>query len=333
MENQFSNYKNKIGILLTNLGTPDSPDPKSLRKYLNQFLMDRRVVDLPRIFWVPLLKIIILNIRPRKSAKLYRKIWTDKGSPLLSFSRKIIEKIDEKFKDKKNNFIIILGMRYGNPSIKEALQAFKKEGVSKILVFPLYPQTGSPTTSSTFDAINNFLNKELWMPNLRFISGYHDHPFYIDLLANSIEKSFSDNGKPEKLIFSFHGMPKRYLKNGDPYYCFSHKTARLVAEKLNLKTDEYDLAFQSRFGKEEWLKPYIEDIIIDYKEEGVKSLQIISPAFSVDCLETLEEINIQYRKLFLSNGGERFHYIPCLNDTEGHIDMIKVIIENNIKGW
>ena len=333
MENQFSNYKNKIGILLTNLGTPDSPDPKSLRKYLNQFLMDRRVVDLPRIFWVPLLKIIILNIRPRKSAKLYRKIWTDKGSPLLSFSRKIIEKIDEKFKDKKNNFIIILGMRYGNPSIKEALQTFKKEGVSKILVFPLYPQTGSPTTSSTFDAINNFLNKELWMPNLRFISGYHDHPFYIDLLANSIEKSFSDNGKPEKLIFSFHGMPKRYLKNGDPYYCFSHKTARLVAEKLNLKTDEYDLAFQSRFGKEEWLKPYIEDIIIDYKEEGVKSLQIISPAFSVDCLETLEEINIQYRKLFLSNGGERFHYIPCLNDTEGHIDMIKVIIENNIKGW
>ena len=333
MENQFSNYKNKIGILLTNLGTPDSPDPKSLRKYLNQFLMDRRVVDLPRIFWVPLLKIIILNIRPRKSAKLYRKIWTDKGSPLLSFSRKIIEKIDEKFKDKKNNFIIILGMRYGNPSIKEALQTFKKEGVSKILVFPLYPQTGSPTTSSTFDAINNFLNKELWMPNLRFISGYHDHPFYIDLLANSIEKSFSDNGKPEKLIFSFHGMPKRYLKNGDPYYCFSHKTARLVAEKLNLKTDEYDLAFQSRFGKEEWLKPYIEDIIIDYKEEGVKSLQIISPAFSVDCLETLEEINIQYRKLFLSNGGEKFHYIPCLNDTEGHIDMIKVIIENNIKGW
>ena len=333
MENQFSNYKNKIGILLTNLGTPDSPDPKSLRKYLNQFLMDRRVVDLPRIFWVPLLKIIILNIRPRKSAKLYRKIWTDKGSPLLSFSRKIIEKIDEKFKDKKNNFIIILGMRYGNPSIKEALQTFKKEGVSKILVFPLYPQTGSPTTSSTFDAINNFLNKELWMPNLRFISGYHDHPFYIDLLANSIEKSFSDNGKPEKLIFSFHGMPKRYLKNGDPYYCFSHKTARLVAEKLNLKTDEYDLAFQSRFGREEWLKPYIEDIIIDYKEEGVKSLQIISPAFSVDCLETLEEINIQYRKLFLSNGGEKFHYIPCLNDTEGHIDMIKVIIENNIKGW
>ena len=333
MQKEFEGKNKQIGVLITNLGTPDSPTNKGLKKYLNQFLMDRRVVDLPRIFWVPLLKIIILNIRPRKSAKLYRKIWTDKGSPLLSFSRKIIEKIDEKFKDKKNNFIIILGMRYGNPSIKEALQTFKKEGVSKILVFPLYPQTGSPTTSSTFDAINNFLNKELWMPNLRFISGYHDHPFYIDLLANSIEKSFSDNGKPEKLIFSFHGMPKRYLKNGDPYYCFSHKTARLVAEKLNLKTDEYDLAFQSRFGREEWLKPYIEDIIIDYKEEGVKSLQIISPAFSVDCLETLEEINIQYRKLFLSNGGERFHYIPCLNDTEGHIDMIKVIIENNIKGW
>ena len=332
MENRFLNYDDKIGILLTNLGTPDSPDSKSLRKYLNQFLMDRRVVDLPRFFWVPLLKFIILNIRPRKSAKLYRKIWTDKGSPLLFFSTKIIEKVEKKFKNKKS-FFILLGMRYGNPSIKKALKKFKKEGVSKILVFPLYPQSGSPTTSSTFDAINNFLKVEPWMPNFRFISGYHDHPFYIDLLANSIENSFLDNGKPEKLIFSFHGMPKRYLKNGDPYYCFSHKTARLVAEKLNLKKDEYDLAFQSRFGREEWLKPYIEDIIIDYKKQNIKSLQIISPGFSVDCLETLEEINIQYRKLFLNNGGERFHYIPCLNDTKGHIEMIKMIIENNIKGW
>ncbi len=333
MKNQFLNYGEKIGILLTNLGTPDSPDSKGLRRYLNQFLMDRRVVDLPRFFWVPLLKLIILNIRPRKSAKLYRKIWTDEGSPLLSYSNKIIEKICKIFKSKKGNYSIKLGMRYGNPSIESALKIFKKEKVSKILVFPLYPQAGSPTTSSTFDAVNNFLESEPWMPNLRFISGYHDHPSYIDLLANSVEKSFLDNGIPEKLIFSFHGMPKRYLENGDPYYCFSHKTARLVAEKLNLKEDEYDLAFQSRFGREEWLKPYIEDIIIDYKKEGVKSLQIISPAFSVDCLETLEEINIQYQKLFLNNGGERFHYIPCLNDTKGHIEMIKMIIENNIKGW
>ncbi len=332
MENQFSNYSNKIGILLTNLGTPDSPTPKSLRRYLNQFLMDQRVVDLPRALWVPILKLIILNVRPKKSAKLYDKIWTEEGSPLLAISKKIVKSIDKKFEN-KGNFFVILGMRYGNPSIQKAMEFFKKKEVSKILVFPLYPQSGSPTTSSTFDAVNNYLKTEPWIPHLRFISGYHDESDYIELLAKSVEESFLANGKPEKLIFSFHGMPLRYLKNGDPYYCFSHKTARLVAEKLKLKKNEYDLAFQSRFGREEWLKPYIEDIIENYKKEGIKSLQIISPAFSVDCLETLEEINIQYKKLFLENGGEKFHYIPCLNDSAGHIKMIERIIERNIQGW
>ena len=332
MENQFSNYSDKIGILLTNLGTPDSPTSKSLRKYLNQFLMDRRVVDLPRALWVPILKLIILNIRPKKSAKLYKKIWTDEGSPLLAISKKIIENIDKRFEN-KNNFFVALGMRYGSPSIQNAMRFFKEKEVSKILVFPLYPQSGSPTTSSTFDAVNNFLKTEPWIPHLRFISGYHDEFDYIELLAKSVEESFSTKGKPEKLIFSFHGMPLRYLKNGDPYYCFSHKTARLVAEKLKLKKSEYDLAFQSRFGREEWLKPYIEDIIVNYNQEGVKSLQIISPAFSVDCLETLEEINIQYRKLFFDGGGKKFHYIPCLNDSKGHIKMIAKIIEKNIQGW
>ncbi len=332
MENQFLNYSDKIGILLTNLGTPDSPTPKSLRKYLNQFLMDQRVVDLPRALWVPILKLIILNIRPKKSAKLYDKIWTDEGSPLLSISKKIFKSIDQKFEN-KGNFFIALGMRYGNPSIQKAMEFFKEKEVSKILVFPLYPQSGSPTTSSTFDAVNNYLKTEPWIPHLRFISGYHDDSDYITLLAKSVEESFLTNGKPEKLIFSFHGMPLRYLKSGDPYYCFSHKTARLVAEKLKLKKNQYDLAFQSRFGREEWLKPYIEDIIESYKEKGIKSLQIISPAFSVDCLETLEEINIQYRKLFLEGGGEKFHYIPCLNDSVGHIKMIERIIERNIQGW
>ena len=228
MENQFSNYSDKIGILLTNLGTPDSPTPKSLRKYLNQFLMDQRVVDLPRALWVPILKLIILNIRPKKSAKLYDKIWTEEGSPLLAISKKIVENINIKFQN-KSNFFITLGMRYGSPSIQKAMNFFKENEVSKILVFPLYPQSGSPTTSSTFDAVNNFLKTEPWIPHLRFISGYHDEFDYIELLAKSVEESFSTKGKPEKLIFSFHGMPLRYLKNGDPYYCFSHKTARLVA--------------------------------------------------------------------------------------------------------
>ena len=333
MENQFSNYQQKIGILITNLGTPDSPSTKSLRKYLNQFLMDKRVVDLPRALWIPLLKLIILNIRPKKSAKLYEKIWYKDGSPLLVHSKNILHKLEKNLSHDSNNLFIALGMRYGNPSIENELKLFKERGISKILIFPLYPQAGSPTTSSTFDAVNTFLLNESWMPNLRFISGYHDHPLYIKALAKSVEDSFMKNGKPEKLIFSFHGMPLRYLKNGDPYYCFSHKTARLVAEKLSFGQDYYDLAFQSRFGREEWLKPYIEDIIMDYAKKGVKKLQIISPAFSVDCLETLEEIKIQYKELFLDNGGETFHYVPCLNDSDDHLDLIKSIIKENIKGW
>ena len=330
MKNEFKDLKNKIGVLIVNLGTPNSPSKKDLKKYLNQFLMDKRVVDLPRLLWIPLLKIFILNTRPKKSAKLYKKIWTEHGSPLLAFSQKIIRKLSKKFDQKIS---LGLGMRYGSPSIKKVLQSFKNEKISKFLVLPLYPQAGSPTTSSTFDSVSNFIKNDPWMPQLRFVAGYHDNKNYINALTESISISFSNNGKPDQLIFSFHGMPKRYLENGDPYYCFCHKTTRLIAQKLNIDENSYKIAFQSRFGSEPWLEPYIDELIINQAEEGTKHLQVISPGFSVDCLETLEEINIQYRDLFLNNGGEKFEYIPCLNDGESHIELIKSIIDNNIKGW
>ena len=333
MQNEFKNKNKQIGILITNLGTPDSPTSKDLKKYLNEFLMDRRVVDLPRIFWVPLLKLIILNVRPRKSAKIYKAIWTDDGSPLLSFSKSILNELTSNFKEIDPDITLEIGMRYGNPSIKNALNNFKEKTISKILVLPLYPQAGSPTTTSTFDAINDHIKNQSWVPNIRFVSGYHDNDDYIGCLSKSIKKSFSKHGKPDKLIFSYHGMPERYLHEGDPYFCFCHKTTRLVAEKLSLESNLYEMAFQSRFGYEKWLQPYIDDMIPNLVNEGVRHLQIISPGFSVDCLETLEEINIQYRELFLEKGGEKFEYIPCLNDGDDHMKMIQSIINDNIKGW
>jgi len=332
MQKEFEGKNKQIGILITNLGTPDSPTKKGLKKYLNQFLMDRRVVDISRLLWVPLLKLIILNVRPKKSAKLYKSIWTEDGSPLLAISKKILARLKDAFKDDKNLFFD-LGMRYGNPSIDKALNRFKEKGISKIVVLPLYPQAGSPTTSSTMDAVNKFLSEQSWTPNLRFISGYHDNDNYIDSISKSIEDSFSKNGKPDKLIFSYHGMPERYLHEGDPYFCFCHKTTRLVAEKLRLDKGDYEMAFQSRFGYEKWLQPYVDEMIPNLAKNGTKHLQIISPGFSVDCLETLEEIDIQYRELFEEHGGKKYSYIPCLNDSDEQIELVKSLIMNNSKGW
>ena len=298
-----------------------------LKKYLNQFLLDRRVVDINRFLWWIILKLIILNIRPKRSAALYKKIWTNEGSPLLVEMKKILGSLKEK--NENNQIYFDLGMRYGEPSIKQSLEKFKEKNITKILIFPLYPQAGSPTSSSTFDEVSNVISKWPWVPSLRFINGYHDRGEYIA----SVSKTISNTSKLDNIIFSFHGMPLRYLTNGDPYYCFCHKTARLIAEDLNLSMDKYTLAFQSRFGREEWLKPYIDDIIVEKARTGIKKLHIVSPGFSVDCLETLEEIKIQYSELFIENGGEELIYIPCLNSQEDHINMIDNMIEQNIKDW
>ena len=331
MQDFEQGFSNKIGILITNLGTPDAPDKKSLKKYLRQFLSDRRVVDYNPFLWKIILYGIILNIRPKRSARLYKSIWTEEGSPLLKNMNEIVTGLDRLFINK--NVTIRLGMRYGNPSIESALETFKNNNVYKILVLPLYPQAGSPTNSSTLDEISNVFSKWPWVPSLRFVNGYHDRADYIAALSKSIISSVSDTSTIEKLIISFHGMPFRYLKEGDPYYCFCHKTARLLANKLKLKSEQYSLAFQSRFGREEWLKPYIDEEIVKYAKNGTKKLHVISPGFSVDCLETLEEIKIQYNKLFKENGGEELAYIPCLNSSEEHLKIIKGILDENLNGW
>ena len=331
MEGFDPDYSSKIGVLVTNLGTPDSPSKGSLRRYLKEFLSDKRVVDYNRFLWYIILHGIILNIRPKRSAKLYKKIWTQNGSPLMVHMTSIINKLKSKLNH--NNLQIELGMRYGNPSLESALENFKKNNVMKILTIPLYPQAGSPTSSSTFDEIARVLRKWPWIPSVRFVNGYHDRDDYIKGIQNSINSSIPNITDIEMIIFSFHGMPFRYLKEGDPYYCFCHKTARLIAENLRIDKEKYSLAFQSRFGREEWLKPYIDEKIINYAKNGIKTLHVVSPGFSVDCLETLEEIQIQYNDLFKQNGGEKLVYIPCLNSNEDQISMLHSMINENIKGW
>ena len=325
--------KSKIGILLTNLGTPDEPTAKSLKVYLKEFLSDTRVIETPKWIWWLILNGIILNIRPAKSAKLYKSIWADGGSPLMVNARKQLQLTEKRFKDSHPHLVFDLGMRYGNPSIKSALNNLRKQNCDKIIIFPLYPQYCAATTGSTFDAVaKEFLNWR-WVPSLRFISNYHTSDQYITALCNSIKEYWEKNSKPKKLIFSYHGVPKKYLDKGDPYHCFCHRTTRLVKEKMNLDEDLCLTTFQSRFGPAEWLQPYTDKTIEKFAKDGVDDIQIISPAFSSDCLETIEELNGENREIFMDNGGKKFDYIPCLNDRIDHIDMIETLIKSEINGW
>lgn len=309
----------KVGVLLVNLGTPDEPTVSAVRRYLAEFLSDPRVIELPRLLWMFILHGIILRIRPSKSAALYQQVWTSEGSPLLAISRQQRHAIQEQLKEVAS---VKLGMRYGNPSIASALRELQKEAVRKIIVLPLYPQYAGPTTGSTFDAVVNELKSWRWVPELHFINNYCDAPLYIEALANSLTEHIAQQGKPQKIIFSYHGMPQRYLLAGDPYYCFCQKTTRLVQEKLALGKTECITSFQSRFGREEWLKPYTSETLRSLPSEGVTRVAIISPAFSADCLETLEELAVENRKVFLDAGGEHYYYVTALNDREDHIRML-----------
>jgi ferrochelatase len=321
----------KIGVLLTNLGTPDAPTASALRRYLREFLSDPRVVEIPRLLWLIILHGIILRIRPKKSAKLYESIWTKDGSPLLVISQQQRDKVAEKIAGKYgDNVQVELAMRYGTPSISNALDKLQRSGANKLIVLPLYPQYAGPTVGSTFDAVINQLKTWRWVPSFSFISGYHDNPNYIRALADSVEKHIQDHGKPEKLVLSFHGMPKYFLDQGDPYYCFCAKTTRLLMEALAFSQDDYVMTFQSRFGKAEWLKPYTDETLIDLASNN-KHVAVISPAFSADCLETLEELVHENRDLFLAAGGEKYHYIPALNSDELHIETIVDLITDEIK--
>ncbi|NCF18963.1 MAG: ferrochelatase [Haliea sp.] len=320
----------KVGILLTNLGTPQAPEKTALRTYLKQFLSDPRVVEVPRLLWWLILNGIILNIRPARSAAAYRTVWTDQGSPLLFHTRAQAQALQERL---GHQAIVDFAMRYGQPAIPDVLQKMLEQGVRKLLVLPLYPQYSGPTTASTFDAIAEDFTHRRWLPELRFVSHYHDHPAYIAAIAASIRNHRAKHGNSDKLLFSYHGEPKSYLDRGDPYHCECLKTTRLVAEELGLAGEEFMSTFQSRFGREEWLQPYTDETLKGLPGQGVKSVQVICPGFAADCLETLEEIAVENRDYFLSAGGERFDYIPCLNSGAAHIDALAGIVAQHLQGW
>ena len=325
--------KEKIGVLITNLGTPDAPNKKELKVYLNQFLSDPRVIELPKILWQIILKLVILQIRPSKSAEAYKQIWTDKGSPLLDIANRQLNKIQSSFSSKNENIVFEVGMRYGNPSIPDALLKLQKKQVRRLLVLPMYPQYCAATTGSTFDEVTNVLQKWRWIPEMRFINQYFEEKNYIEALSNSIKSFWKKTPKPQKIIFSYHGIPKRYLTNGDPYHCFCLKTTRLVKENMGLSDDEIMTTFQSRFGREEWLKPYTSETLKELPKQGIKNIHIISPGFSSDCLETLEELEEENKEYFMESGGENYHYIPCLNDHDDHIDVFVNLIKKHTQGW
>ncbi|HEC20855.1 MAG TPA: ferrochelatase [Gammaproteobacteria bacterium] len=323
------------GVLITNLGTPDAPTPEALRRYLAEFLWDPRIVDsLPRPIWWLALHGLILRIRPPRSAKAYASIWGDEGSPLLAIAERQLAALRESLAQRLPGPVVVeLGMRYGNPSLASAVAKLRDAGARRVLVLPLYPQYSCSTTASTFDAIAEEMKSWRWVPELRFINQYHDETGYIEALASSIRESWAKREPPEKLLFSFHGTPRRFFTEGDPYHCQCHKTARLVAERLGLAENRWQLTFQSIFGREEWLQPYTIETLRELGDKGVKSVDIVCPGFSADCLETLEEIAVENKAAYLEAGGEKFHYIPALNDRADHITALAGLVQKHLAGW
>lgn len=324
----------KVGILLANLGTPDAPTAKALRPYLRQFLSDARIVEIPRIIWWFILHCIILVFRPKKSAEKYASIWTKEGSPLLVHAQKQALLLRGFLGQKiKSPFAVELGMSYGTPSMLSAIEKLKTQHCDRILVFPLYPQYAASSTASALDAVWRILLKTRNVPAIRTIKHYHDHPAYITALAQSVREHWRINGKPTKLVMSFHGVPKFHLLRGDPYHCECHKTARLLAEALALNKDEYLVAFQSRFGKQEWLKPYLASTLETLGKAKTARVDVICPGFSSDCLETLEEIAMEGQHIFQSHGGGEYRYIQALNENEAWIHAMTTIALENLQGW
>ncbi len=315
----------KTGILLVNLGTPDSTNWWDIRRYLKEFLSDRRVIELNPIVWQIILNLFILTFRPSKTAHAYKKIWRKESneSPLLYFTRMQTTKLRNKIGNE--NLIVDFAMRYGNPSINSKLDKLKEEGCENIVILPLYPQYAAATTATVCDEVYRSLMKMRWQPSLQIIPHYESNPFYIECLINSIQKKIKEiNWKPDLIISSYHGIPKSYFDRGDPYHCYCQKTTRLIKEKFN----EIEIAttFQSRFGPQEWLTPYTDKTLEELPSKGVRNLLVICPGFASDCVETLEEINIQGKEVFLDNGGKNFDLIPCLNDNSDHIELFRKLV-------
>jgi ferrochelatase len=324
----------KLGVLMLNLGTPDAPTPNAVRRYLAEFLNDPRVVEVPRPLWWFILHGVILRVRPARSARAYQAVWTDRGSPLLDIAQRQAAGLQQRLTQRVGSSVRVeLAMRYGNPSVSGALERLKADHVRRLLVLPLYPQYSGTTTASTFDAVTEELSTWHWLPELRFVNQYHDDPAYIDALVASIRTAWAEKGEPERLLFTFHGIPKRYFTAGDPYHCHCQKTARMVADSLGLDEDRWLVSFQSRVGRDEWLQPYTDETLKLWGSDGVKSVHVIAPGFSADCLETLEEIDVENRRYFLEAGGGDYYYIPCLNDAPAHLDMLAGLVARHTCGW
>jgi protoporphyrin/coproporphyrin ferrochelatase len=318
----------RIGVLLVNLGTPDAPTPKAVKRYLKQFLSDRRVVELPALLWQPILRGIILNTRPKKSAANYAKVWTDKGSPLAFHTAAQAEALALRMGDAA---IVRYAMRYGEPSIGGQLAAMKAEGCNRILIAPLYPQYSGATTATVQDEVFSTLAAMRWQPALRTLPSYHDDPAYIGALKTSVEQGLAAlDFEPDAIIASFHGMPERTLHLGDPYHCHCQKTARLLSEAMER---ELTVTFQSRFGRAKWLEPATDATLERLAKEGKSKIAIFAPGFASDCLETLEELAMEGRKQFMDAGGTDFAYVPCLNDSEPGMAMLQAIVARELQGW
>ena len=331
----------KVGILITNLGTPASPDRKSLRKYLKQFLSDPRVVEIPRAIWWFILNGIILNTRPSASARLYRSVWTDVGSPLMfhtkaqsnELSKLLAQRLFNTERLENTGLVVDFAMRYGEPSIPSKMREMQDAGIDKLLVLPLYPQYSGSTTGSTFDAIAEEFKGTRWIPEFRFVNKYHDNPDYISACAQAIKSHWQNNGRNQLLLLSYHGVPKMYLDKGDPYHCHCHKTSRLIAESLELQEGEYLTTFQSRFGRAEWLQPYTDKTLLALPDQNITSVDLFCPGFAADCLETLEEIAVENKRYFIDAGGSSYSYIPALNASAEHIGMFANLVEQTIADW
>jgi len=326
----------RTAVVLVNLGTPDEPTAPALRRYLREFLSDRRVVEIPRLVWWPILHGIILNTRPAKSAAKYASVWTDQGSPLAMWTARQATLLQGSLGERGQRppqLLVRYAMRYGNPSIASVLDELKAENATRILILPLYPQYAAATTASVNDAVMAWSMRQRRQPELRFVQRYHDDPLYIDALVQRVRSHWMTHGRGDKLVLSFHGVPERSLLLGDPYHCECHKTARLMAERLGLKPDEWLVTFQSRFGKAKWLQPYTEPTLVKLAREGLSRVDVMCPGFTSDCLETLEEIAQEARDAFLGAGGRAFEYIPALNDRPEWIAALAGIALRHLQGW
>jgi ferrochelatase len=320
-------------VVLCNLGTPDEPTPPALRRYLREFLSDPRVVEIPRAVWLPLLHGVILRTRPARSARKYATIWTPDGSPLKTWTVKQAKLLGGYLGQRGHRVLVRHAMRYGSPSIASVLDEVKTAGATRVLILPLYPQYSGPTTASVFDAVAAWGQTVRTLPELRFVNRFHDDRGYIDALARRVTDYWQTHGRGNRLVLSFHGVPKRTLMLGDPYHCECQKTARLLGERLDLKPDQLQVTFQSRFGKAEWLQPYTEPTLIALARQGVDRVDVLCPGFTSDCLETLEEIALEARAAYLGAGGRTFHYIPCLNDQHEWIVALVELTLRHLQGW